>query len=434
MLFTVDRQGALVMAVALRVLILVPLVFAGYRVWGPWRATQLATVPTLDRLERALQWDPQSSQIHFQMALYKRDSLESRDLQASAESLVRAIELNPHSWQYRFEAGRLWELLDEPEKAESAYRASVELNAVGSRSHWRLANFYLRMGRPEDSLPELQAAMLADPFLQETAFALLSSSGAEGESVFRVWPTDHASQLRLLRILCQDAAATNIVGAENLLRPVWQGLLEGSEEVPLGDGAIYVDYLRRHATSDEARGAWTELMHNHGNVDPAFESGQSKVWNGGFELPISDTGFGWRLATGAGTRSYADREDCFEGTTCLRFSFDGTENPTSIGIEQSVMVEPSRTYVLSFSSRSVGLNTDQGLFLEVIDRASGDRLLTTEPISGTSPWRYHEATLESGEGASELSIRVRRARSLRLDNRLSGTFWLDNVSLEEMPN
>ena len=98
------------MAVALRVLVLVPLVFAGYRAWGPWRVAQLARFPTLDQLERALQWDSQDSQIHFQIALYKRDSLESRDLQASSKSLGRAIELNPHRWQYRFEAGRLWEL------------------------------------------------------------------------------------------------------------------------------------------------------------------------------------------------------------------------------------------------------------------------------------------------------------------------------------
>ena len=93
-------------------------------------------------------------------------------------------------------------------------------------------------------------------------------------------------------------------------------------------------------------------------------------------------------------------------------------------------VKPSTTYRLSFSTRSQGLSTDQGLFLEVTDPDARDRRISTEPISGTSPWRYHEATLETSEGASDLSIRVQRTRSLRLDNRLSGTFWLDAVSLE----
>lgn len=434
MLFTFGGQSGLMMAVSLKVLIVVSLVFAGFGAWGPWQAARLTSTPTPDRLERALQWDPQNSQIHAQLALYQRDSLESRDLQSSSKSLVRAIELNPHSWQYRFEAGRLWELLDEPEKAEHAYRVSVELNTVSSRSHWRLANFYLRMARLEDALPEVQAAMLKEPALQETAFALLSSFGAEAESILRVWPPDHSSQVRLLRILCRDGAVAKIGGGANLLGTVWQSVLEGPDRVSLEDGASYFDYLRRHATNDRARSAWTELMHNRGNVDPDFESGRSEVWNGRFELPISQTGLGWSIARREGIRTSLDSEDCSEGTSCLRVEFDGTENPTSIGIEKAVLVDPSSAYRLAFTSRSLGLSTDQGLFLEVIDLATGDRLLTTEPISGTSPWRYHEATLEIGEGVSELSIRVRRAPSRRLDYRLSGTFWLDEVTLEEMAN
>ena len=33
---------------------------------------------------------------------------------------VRGASLNPYDWQYRFEAGRLWEILNDPEKAEAA--------------------------------------------------------------------------------------------------------------------------------------------------------------------------------------------------------------------------------------------------------------------------------------------------------------------------
>lgn len=417
----------------LRVLILLPLLFAGYRVWGPWRAALLASSPTtMDRVARALQWDPQNSLIHYQMALYLRDSLEFRDLRASSKSLARAIELNPYGWQYRFEAGRLWELLNEPKRAESAYRASVELSPVGSHSHWRLANFYLRMGRLEDALPELETAMLKDPSLQETAFTLMRSSDARAESVLRVWPTDHTSQLRLLGNLCRDAAVPTIDDAEGLLAIVWQSVLKGPDEVPLAAGAKCIDYLRRHVSNDRARSAWIELMRSYGHVDDAFESGLSAVWNGSFELPISNTGLGWRTGTRKGIRSYSDRENCFAGLSCLRLEFDGTENLAAVGIEQTVSVQPSRAYRLSFSSRSQGLSTDRGLFLEVTDRAAGDHLVSTEPISGTSPWRYHEATFETGAGASELSIQVQRNRSLRLDNRLSGIFWLDDVSLEEM--
>ncbi len=250
--------------------------------------------------------------------------------------------------------------------------------------------------------------------------------------MLRIWPTDHASQLRLLSNLCRDAAVPNIGDAESLLATVWQSVLNGPDELPLAAGATCIDYLRRHASNDRARSAWLELMHNHGNVDSAFESRRSAVWNGSFELPISNTGLGWRTGTRKGIRSYSDRENCFAGLSCLRLEFDGTEILAAVGLEQTVSVQPSRAYRLSFSSRSQGLSTDQGLFLAVTDRAAGDRLVSTEPISGTSPWRYHEATFETGEGTSELSIQVQRTRSLRLDNRLSGIFWLDDVSLEEM--
>ena len=68
----------------------------------------------------------------------------------------------------------------------------------------------------------------------------------------------------------------------------------------------------------------------------------------------------------------------------------------------------------------------------MIDATTGRTLSSTEAIAGSTPWRCYQDTLLVEEGSHRLLLRLRRDKSLRLDNRLSGTLWLDSVVLERV--
>ena len=416
---------------ALQLLLILAMATSGWTVYGRWSALRLFAASGIADLERALEVDPDNPELHFRLALTYGDDSTDHDLNAAAESLDQAIELNPHDWHYHFEQGRLQELLGNLERAEAAYRSGLELSPAGSRYHWRFANFYLRAGDLEAALPEFRTALRDDASLLQPAFSLLRALDVELETVVALWPTDPPSRLRLLRLAQSDAQSGSANGRA-ILRRLWSSALESDDGIPLPEGSAYVDHLAANDDPEGARLAWIDLMRERHVQDPAFESLENLLWNGDFERPITGAGLGWQVAEIGGIRFEQVGGNCPSSTSCARLAFDDSDNPTRLGLEQSAIVLASHSYSLSFYARTLGVSSDEGPYLDVIDATTGKTLASTEAITGSTPWQRYQEALLVEEGTHRLLLRLRRRKSLRLDNRLSGTLWLDRVVLEKV--
>ncbi|MEE2777172.1 MAG: tetratricopeptide repeat protein [Acidobacteriota bacterium] len=415
----------------LKALLVVAMAASAWSVQARWRALRLSVPGGISDYESALAIDRDNPEFHYRLALVLRDDASSRDLDAAADHLGWAIELNPHAWSYHFEHGRALELLGDASSAEAAYRRGLEHSPAGSRYHWRLANFYLREGNTYSALSPLAEAIREDASLRAPAYGLLRGLGSDLVTVIEVWPEDSPALGQLLRLVLADAQARD---EESLptIQGLWSQLVEVGEEISPGLGSLFIDYLAASGDVAGARQAWTEFMAQRGVRDPLFESNRNALWNGGFEAPLSEAGLGWRIPELPGMHFEQVDPDCARGDGCARLTFENAENPTALGLEQFANVEVPRSYRLSFLARSLGLSGDQGPYMEVVVAASGARLASTDPIMGSSDWKLYEASFATETGTERVVVRLRRDRSLRLDKRFSGVLWLDEVLVEEV--
>ena len=113
------------------------------------------------------------------------------------------------------------------------------------------------------------------------------------------------------------------------------------------------------------------------------------VFNSGFEAAFLGTSLDWSVRKSGAAQARRDSEVFFEGGWALRITFDGTTNLSYDHVAQVVVVRPGR-HRLTARVRTQDITTHQGVKLRVVDT---------------------------------------RQKSRKLDNKIAGTVWLDDVSL-----
>jgi hypothetical protein len=95
-----------------------------------------------------------------------------------------------------------------------------------------------------------------------------------------------------------------------------------------------------------------------------------------------------------------------------------------------VPVESGRRYRFGAYLRIEELSTDSGIRFSISDPLRpGDLSLLTPNLVGTQPWALEEADFTAGPRTHVVRIALRRLPSSKLDNKLRGTVWVDEVSL-----
>jgi hypothetical protein len=231
-------------------------------------------------------------------------------------------------------------------------------------------------------------------------------------------------------------AAANYFLAQNQLDPalaVWnrqreKGLaFEMSDSIPLLDSLIAEDRL------GEAEQVWREAVEGSGWPRDAGNK-DSLVWNGGFEHGFANGGFDWRESDAGGSSFAFDSFGAHSGSRSLRVSFDGTANLDFHNLFQEVPVQPGIHYHFSAFLRSEAISTDSGIGFGIYDpRHPSEIHAATPELIGTNTWTEVKADIESGPETHLLRIVLQRRPSWKFDNKLSGTVWVDDVTLTPAP-
>ena len=408
------------------------LIAAAWRIVPRYIATQIAFGTTeTARLELAAEWDPENPDYPYLLGRYYRDVPGLRDLETARFHSERAAQLAPWGWRAHWQLAQLYELLGDRPKAEEALRRTTELNPRDPKMQWRLANHYVRTGELERMVPPLAAAVAGDRSLLDPALGLLLKTGADLDSIESVWPTGPADRLVLLQGLVRRRGEDQPAdpGLEEFLLAEWNRLLADPEPPAVREGTFFIGHLVDTGSLDAARRAWIQLAEVNGIEDPEFQTGDNLLWNGRFELPLSRSPIGWRINERPGfTAAVAPGEGVYD-SAALRIDFDGSKNLELSSVRQTVFVAPGEGHELTYQARSAGLTTDQGVLLEVVDPVGRRLLWRSEPLLGTSPWSRVLASFDVPAETDRIEVSVRRLRSRQIDNRLAGSFWLDNVSV-----
>jgi hypothetical protein len=201
----------------------------------------------------------------------------------------------------------------------------------------------------------------------------------------------------------------------------------------LGSGRLareYVQYLFAKRDYQTAAYAWARYLGPR-------ENGYLKsnwVFDGDFENELSDSAFDWRINARDGVVAAEDTNVAHTGSRSLRIHFEGKENLDYDGVGQVAFVRSGR-YRFEAYVRTDAITTDRGIGFHIYDRESGARLdVRTTELTGTHDWQRLDRIVVVPRETRLLAIEVNRQRSMKFDNQIGGTVWIDSVKLSPLDN
>jgi tetratricopeptide (TPR) repeat protein len=189
--------------------------------------------------------------------------------------------------------------------------------------------------------------------------------------------------------------------------------------------ASYISCLLRNHRYEAARSDWAASQQQ-----PDFQD-SNLVFNGDFERPFTGCPLDWAIQPSEHFETTRDDSVAYHGHWSLKIHFHGDGNVTYANIMQTVRVHPGRHH-LSAWIRTENITTNEGIRLEILDPESPARLaLKTSVITGSHDWMVIDAPFVVPQSSNLIAVRVIRSPSLMFDNAISGTAWLDSVSVRE---
>ena len=386
-------------------------------------ASHYAASSDPDRLLRATRIEPDNAEIWYRLGRLRQLDFDNTNIPLAISDYQRAEKLNPRSPYYKIDLASAYEMAGNMGEADSEFRAARAAYPISAEVSWKYGNFLLRRNRLPEAYTEIHHAVMVDPNLVPLA-------------VSRVWHSDPDVRLLLDQVLPDTAEAYSATLAylddeqeASAALEIWHRLIAKDPHTDSKLSYKLTDMLVAQERYEEAGAVWRQAIAADPGPLPAY-SGNSLVYDGGFERDISGGGFGWRQSDAEGADFDFDSDTKHSGNRSARLNFDGTKNLAYQNLFQNVLVSPGTRYRFQGFLRTDQISTESGIRFEIVDPKDLQQLdVFTPNETGTLPWTLEQLDFTAGPKTHLIVIRLIRKQSVRLDNQLRGTVWIDDVSL-----
>jgi hypothetical protein len=376
-----------------------------------------------DDWSRASHIEPGDAGNWYRLGRYRQLDFDHADTPLAISFYRRAVQLNPRSAFYKLDLASALEMSGNNAEAEKYYRGAQQNYPISAEVSWKYGNFLLRQQRLPEAYVEIHRAVEVDPKMLPLAVSRAWHSNPDVHVLLdQVLPNTAEGDWAALSFLTDTQDATAALA-------VWNHLIARKPNIDRDKTLALIALLVAQEHYDEAGAVW------HQSMDPAWTaSGESNrgslVFDGGFEKDVSAGGFGWRQENVPGAEFAFDTVEKHSGARSASISFDGTQNLDYVYLHQDVLVTPGTRYRFRGYLRTDKITTESGMRIEILDPKDTKNLdVLTPNETGTQPWTLEETDFTTGPKTHLIRIRLRRAPSERLDNRLSGAVWVDDVEL-----
>jgi tetratricopeptide (TPR) repeat protein len=336
-----------------------------------------------------------------------------------SRSVLQRDPQNAYRWA---ELGEAYLDAGQRENARYCYRQVLALAPNSPPLLLRAANFHLVIGENQEALPITARILALIPDYDSIIFNDYARLVDHPEDVLQYGlPEDRRAVKSWLQFLMQ---AGRLDDAQRSWR--WAAGLGYADDALAGE---YTDFLVRQGHPDVAASAWGHYW----GARAGEYSTSTYLFNGGFESEPVPSPFDWSMARAEGVEVARDCTTAFSGECSLCISFTGTRNLALAFASQQTFVTPG-SYRFHATIRTDSLTTDQGIRFRVLDSETPGRLdVTFGHFTGTNPWSEVEYGLVVPRATRLLQVQVMREASLKFDNKIDGTAWIDDVSLKPAP-
>jgi len=372
---------------------------------------------------RASQIEPGNAENWYRLGRYRQFDFDHTDLPLSIFYYRRAVQLNPRSPYYKLDLASALELSAQNAEADQYFRAAQDDYPISPEVSWKYGNFLLRQQRMPEGYAEIRRAAVVNRSIIPLAIS-------------RAWRSDPDVRVLLDQVLPDTAAAdwAAIAFLSDAQEPVaslmiWNHLIAKKPAIEWKQVFGLIDMLITQERYDDAGSVWRQAVSLHRDSSPVQDDGLL-VFDGGFEKDISGGGFGWQQTDIAGSDFDFDTDVKHSGERSARIIFDGTQNLNYGNLLQQVLVSPGTHYHFRGYLRTDLISTDSGIRFEIYDPKDQKNLDVLTPNErGTKPWTLEETDFTPGPRTHLIRIRVFRALSQRLDNKITGAAWVDDVGV-----
>jgi hypothetical protein len=333
------------------------------------------------------------------------DAAQPTDVQSLQKALVENA-VSPYRW---LELAEGYEQAEDLADARTCFRHAEDL-APNLPPVWiRAAAFHFRQGEKEQGLLAGAHAQSISDTSDAFLFQYYDRLVRDNALVVRTLSTDK----RTLTAWFRYAMAKRRPDDAAL---VWREL-DRQRFIGRDLKIDYVGFLLDQHRYETARSVWG------GN------QGANSIYNGGFESDPSGCRLDWKFTPLEAAEIARDESVAKEGRSSLRVHFRGTDNVSFQNVAQTVVVTPG-IYRLTVWVKTDEITTDQGVRFSMVDAEAPERLdLETDMVRGTNDWMELRGDLVVPAHTNVVNLSVCRRPSTKFENKISGTVWIDAVSL-----
>jgi tetratricopeptide (TPR) repeat protein len=369
--------------------------------------------------ERATRIEPDNPELWYRLARFRHLDFDKFDIPSAIAYYRRAAQLNPRSPYYKLDLADALEISGDENEAEASFRAAQAAYPISPEISWKYGNFLLRQNREPEAFAEIHRAILTDPSLISLA-------------VSRVWHSDPDVRLLIDQVLPATPAAyqqalgfLTDAGETGAAIQVWDRLIATDPHPDIKWAAVLTDLLVKQEKFDESATVWRQAT----GFAPDSEK-DSRIYDGGFEKDLCGGGLGWQQTTIQGADFDFDTDEKHSGARSARLTFDGSLNLNYENLFQYALVSPNTRYHFQGYLRTDQISTESGLRFEILDPQDPRRLdILTSNTTGTQPWTLEQSDFATGPSERRILVRIVRRPSQRLDNKLRGSAWIDDVAI-----
>lgn len=368
------------------------------------------SIPVADEAIRLSPYDPEAHRAHALVLNHLKMPAEA------SKSLEQSVTLRPRDDRLWLELGQTREELGDTEGALAAMDQAVSRAPFYAHTHWQRGNLLLRMGRPLEAFAELRSAASANPaYLPNLVDLAWGISGGDIKTTADlIQINDDTKRLALIRFLARKGNGKDVIDQLALLATPLSA--ENKTEV-----------VRLLLASRAFRAAFELLRGSENSNSPMFI-------NGGFEEPLvlNDIGFGWIVSPESKNRLAIDVSEKLEGTKSLQISFDGDWTPGTPLLSQTIIVEPSKTYRVSFAVKTKDLATGGPPLITAGDAGNNELLGKSENFPVASSWLPLSFEFTTSPNTTAVIIRLQRNSCETAQCPIFGTLWLDQFHIAQI--
>lgn len=311
-------------------------------------------------------------------------------------------------------------------QAGEAFAAADALDPNNHQVQFAYGNYLLYQGAADQAMVHHARAIHLDRSLARNIYPLYWSLGV---SPLQVADALMDNSPDLTHQYWHDAlTATSPEDAERL----WQRFLKTPGLLDEGCHQAYFEFLVSHQDQAGARRLWGQITQTY--YGESWDEKKELFWNGDLRRPLKfPGGLEWRIpdtfphGSGAAIRAV----DAGATSQTLRLSFSGTHNVTFSHIQHALLLEPGRSYRLSFHVQAKGITTHNGPYLRLSVPGAKPVNQSAPVVTGTGAW---DQTLEfkAPDGACRGEIRICRDFSNKFDNKIRGEASFGQFSLQAL--